>query len=407
LQVVPTEFDAVCERAVQLLSNTAPAGLAERRALLTALGEAQPARELAPLARLGLRAQLRDAARFGGGGGQKQVRELLMRQAADGALRADLPPLPASLSTAAARIDIPALDRGTLAIHDVLRLPSGNLLVALGELGVRLLRPDGRVIVHFDMPAHSLVGSDHGDRALTLAARGESVRVGRIDLLARRAQPWTDLRMRGFARDFDGATWFVADETAVTAIDVEGEQPRARWRVLLVEGIPMRLTRDANNLSFAVLGTEGAELWTYELPQMVLRGRRAVDGGAPIGISSSGSLSACLKPCSQNSEAAEVLLVSANVNAGLINPDGRGVPVRIDIGSQWHAVLFDRGEAMAVHVYKASSSAPTHSIALAGTRRAQIRFVDDTLIVGDELGRLISIHAPTGAVICDVRAHIQ
>src|SRR6185312_6301146 len=140
----------------------------------------------------------------------------------------------------------------------------------------------GRVIVHFDMPAHALVGSDHGDRALTLAARGESVRVGRIDLLARRAQPWTDLRVRGFARDFDGSTWFVADETAVSAIDVEGEQLRTRWRVQL-EGIPMRLTRDAKNLSFAVLGTDGAELWTYELPQMDLRSRRAVDGGAPIG----------------------------------------------------------------------------------------------------------------------------
>jgi hypothetical protein len=322
-------------------------------------------------------------------------------------LRADLPPLPASLSTAAARIDIAALDRGTLAIHDVLRLPSGNLLVALGELGVRLLRPDGRVVVHFDMPAHALVGADHGDRALTLAARGESVRVGRIDLLARRAQPWTDLRVHGFARDFDGATWFVADETAVSAIDVEGEQPLARWRVDRLDGIPMRLTRDANNLSFAVLGAEGAQLWTYELPQMVLRSRRAVDGGAPIGVAASGSSSACLKPCSQNPDAAEVLLVSANVNAVLVNPAARGAPVLMEIGSQWHAVAFDVGEGMAVHVYKASSSTPTHSIALAATRRAQIRLVDDTIVVADELGRLIVIQASTGAMLCDLRIHLQ
>src|SRR5205823_5067737 len=150
-----------------------------------------------------------------------------------------------------------------------------------------------------DLPAHALVGSDHGDRALTIAARGDSVRVGRIDLLARRARPWTDLRLRGFAHDFDGATWFIADETAVTAIDMEGEQPRARWRVDRLDGIPMRLTRNANNLSFAVLGAEGAQLWTYELPRLDLRSRRAVDGGAPIGLSASGSMSACSKPCSQ------------------------------------------------------------------------------------------------------------
>jgi hypothetical protein len=406
LQAVPTEFDLVRERAVELLSNPAPEGLAERRALLTALGEAQPARELAPLARLALRAQLRDAARFGGGAGQKKVRELLMRQAADGALRADLPPLPASLPIAAARIDVQALDRGTLAIHDVLRLPSGNLLVALGELGVRLLRPDGRVIVHFDMPAHALVGSDHGDRALTLAARGESVRVGRIDLLARRAQPWTELRVRDFARGFDGSTWFVADETTVSAMDVEGEQLRTRWRVQL-EGIPLRLTRDAKNLSFAVLGADGAELWTYELPQMVLRSRRGIDGGAPIGVAASGSLSACLKPTSDNPAAADVLIASANVNAGLINPAGQGMPVHIDIGSQWHAVVFDVGESMAVHAYKASASAPTHSIVLAGTRRAQARLIDETLVVGDELGRLVVVHAPTGSVVCDLRAHLS
>lgn len=406
LQAVPTEFDAMRDRAVDLLSNSAPAGLAERRAFLTALGEAPPARELAPLARIALRAQLRDAARFGGGGGQKKVRELLMRQAADGALRADLPPLPASVPTAAVRLDIPALDRGTLAIHDVLRLPSGNLLIALGELGVRLLRPDGRVIAHFDMPAHALVGSDHGDRALTLATRGETVRVGRIDVLARRAQPWTDLRVRGFARDFDGVTWFIADETTVSAIDVEGEQPRARWRLNLVEGIPMRLTRDANNLSFAVLGSEGAELWTYELSQMVLRSRRAFDGGAPIGVAASGSLSACLKPCSENPYAADVLLASANVNAVLTNPAGLGVPVHVDIGSQWHVVVVDVGESMAVYAYKASASTPTHSIALAGARRVQVRLLDEALIVGDDLGRLIAVHTLTGSTICDLRVHI-
>jgi len=124
-------------------------------------------------------------------------------------------------------------------------------------------------------------------------------------------------------------------------------------------------------------------------------------------MSASGSWSACLKPCSENPAAAEVLLMSANVNAGLTNPGGRGVPVHIDIGSRWHAVVFDLGDAMAVHVFKATSSTPTHSIALAGTRKAHVRFVDDTLVVGDELGRLVAIHAPTGAVICDLRAHLQ
>src|SRR5581483_11981824 len=78
------------------------------------------------------------------------------------------------------RIEIAASDAGTLPVNDISLLPSGRLVAAFGEAGVKLLARDGRTITHFDQPAHRLVISDHGDRAIVMARRGEVWRLARL-----------------------------------------------------------------------------------------------------------------------------------------------------------------------------------------------------------------------------------
>jgi hypothetical protein len=406
LQLAPDEPEVVYARAAALLHDTGAGRLAERRAFVHELAAAPRSPVLEPLARLGLRAHLRDAARFGGvEQATRKLREVLLGHSGDGALRADLPPLFLGRPAPASLVEVAAADRGTLAIHDVAVLPSGQLLVALGELGARLLRPDGRVLAHFDLPAQALVVSDHGDRALLLATRGRSVRVARVDLAARRAEPWSELLLRGFAQDFDGFTWFVSEENGVVALDVEGDAPRARWRVDRLEGPVFCLTRDAEVLSFAVSEELAVQVWTYELPKLVLRARRSAPDGLLYGLIPGDSMSAWAEGRGGDGSSAQLVLKTANVNQVLATPRP-GQPHSIALSRAWVVTVMEEEGAATVYAYRMSSGDPSRTLRLAGARRVRVRLNGDRLVVGDDLGRLIALDLPSGHALTDVRLHL-
>ncbi len=71
-------------------------------------------------------------------------------------------------------------------------------------------------------------------RLLTVARRGEAVRVGRIDLASRRSDHWGEIKTRVFARHFDGQTWLVEQshgdgrDAELLVLDVLDERPSAR-----------------------------------------------------------------------------------------------------------------------------------------------------------------------------------
>jgi hypothetical protein len=146
-------------------------------------------------------------------------------------------------------------------------LPEGRMLVALGELGARLLTADGRCVAHFDVPAFGLVLSVNQDRALALAPRGQLKRVSRLDLGRRTARPWCEVRVDVWAPEYDGDLWFVAVEDTVLAVDALAEGFRALWRVADVGGPVRAVAVGANALSFATVQADGnVERWFYTLP---------------------------------------------------------------------------------------------------------------------------------------------
>src|SRR4051812_22577412 len=115
--------------------------------------------------------------------------------AGDGCLRADaqaLPLPPRALWIARGEpleVEIAARDAGTRPAYDAAFLPNGLTAVALGEAGVRLLSRSGEILAELDQPAHRLIPSDHGDRAIALARRGDSWRLARLDFSLRRGRP--------------------------------------------------------------------------------------------------------------------------------------------------------------------------------------------------------------------------
>jgi hypothetical protein len=160
-----------------------------------------------------------------------------------------------------------------LAIPDAALLGDGRMLVALGEAGVRILTRDGRTITHFDQPAHRLVLSDHGDRAIALAKRGEVWRLVHIDLLKRSATDWCEARIDAFAPSFDGSLWFIGAQGDFYAIDANAAKFEALWRVPDAGESVIGVACSASSCSFLTTAAGEVEQWVYRLPLLTLRSR--------------------------------------------------------------------------------------------------------------------------------------
>ena len=180
----PTAAAEVRTQILALLEDEGAETAPDRLALADALCDGEAAPLSRTLARAAVRALLRDAGN-GYGPTDKIVYNKVLRFTEDAALRAAAPAPPAAPKADFAAQSPPLYreftlaDSGSLPIYDAAFLPGGRSLVALGEAGLRLLNREGRTITHFEIPAHRLVVSDNGGRALALAPRGETWRIAK------------------------------------------------------------------------------------------------------------------------------------------------------------------------------------------------------------------------------------
>lgn len=222
----------------------------------------------------------------------------LVRHSGDTALSTDMPPLAEQAAPrwtpngALVSVDIDALDRGSMPVHDVVVLHDGRMAVALGEAGVDLLTRDGRRIARFDQPAYALVLSDQRDRAIAIARRGAVSRLARIDFAARRAAYWCDAELTAFSDSYDGAIWFVAQRNAVLALDATAGKLASLWHLPDFPSPVFTLVRTADSLAIHGAGAAVAHVWRYELPSMTLRSREQYEAGVDTIESLEGALDA-------------------------------------------------------------------------------------------------------------------
>lgn len=275
--LAPERFEEVRDRVLAILESWRAEGASTRLAFAEALCQGPRTPAATTLARAAVRAVARDSGRLGARMSPAQFRQLVTF-AEDGALRADAPALPLSsrepwiARSEPWRIEVAAGDTGTMPGFDATFLPNGLTAVALGEAGVRLLSRSGRSVGEFDQPAHRLVVSDLGDRAIAMARRGRAWRLARIDLASRRASAWCDARIESFAPDYDGGLWFVVSADGLVAVDTTSRGFDGPWGVPGLGGRVMTLSRSATQCALA-LGGDEQQVWCYELPSLRLRSR--------------------------------------------------------------------------------------------------------------------------------------
>ena len=362
----PDAYDAVCNQLMPIVSNGTLEGAATRWALAKALGAEPSTAPTRTLMRPVIRSLCGDVA-----SGMLNIpgRELrsLIDYAADACLHADLPGIPASIdiSHPSISIRIDAADTGLTPLSEAVWLPNGEILVATGEGGCRLIDRDGAVVARFGQPATKLVLSDQGTIAITLAWRDGVWKLGRLDLAARSEVSWCETSLDDFAPDFDGSLWFVGIEGTLHALDATSTRLESIWHVPDV-GIVGGIDRDPRSLRVLLdQHCEAAEEWQFQLPNLTLRHRVSV---VPLPIPLPGDSWHWNWPAAAHS-----------------------VRVRRQAGAAHFEVR--EGEVGKVLV----------DLHLAGTWPVGVSLREDRLVVCDNLGRLLAIDLKSRRLLRNLR----
>lgn len=404
----------VREKALAILGDYHPAASATRTALVAAIVQGKTALPVfRALARAAVRSLL--AAPLRTRHGTKYFIELALTTASDRALAADIPSLedtgqlPLAVRSSPLRISLPR--RGPVAVSavDAAPLPDGRTLVALGERGARLLSRDGRTIAQFDRPAHRLVVSDRGDRAVLLAPRGRDVyRLARADLARRTSQDWCDARLLAWAPDFDGSTWVVGDDKGYVLVDAVEDEWSALTRVESVdEDLPPRLISRSGQAVSALNAGWGFEALRFDLPGLVLRERRAVklgDVSLDAAVSPTGRLAFLALKLAEadRSEPTCVLRVFEREKVVSETPwplrlDGTHVSRGLIMNDQWLAAIDPPNErGIEVALIDTAEHRERLRVSLEGSTRASLCFGLEQLCVSDDQGRIVTIELEVG-----------
>jgi hypothetical protein len=403
LELEPSRFEEVLAITREACSDRSLQGPSRRAALARGLLAVGATAAVRTLARPVLRAQLADRSR----GGSLLKISGLRSLAADTALEADLPKeRAAGRAPGPLSVTIPRDHRGARAALDAAILPDGRVLVALGEGGATLLTRDGREVARFDVPAHRLVVSELGTRALALGLRGEAVKVSRLDLDARKATPLRDLRLRTWSPAYDGARWAVATGREVLLLDTLRDDLRTLWSVPALPGVPGSLATHGDALTFVTAGADGMGGWRYDaevlrsrpdLPvlfgreeaQLLAVGAHAGNGWHAVAGREGGEGYELLEKTSRNKLTSHHLERMTDL-LGLVGGASVTVAVRTEEGAE-------------VLVYALGEPRQRVDVSLPGNLEVAVRSADARLTLADGHGRVIGIDVDAGRVTHDLR----
>lgn len=407
--LAPEQFEAVRMRALDLLESWRAEGAPARLAFAETLCQGPKTPEAQTLARAAVRAIARDSGRLGDRMPPARFRQLVAF-AEDGALRADAPALPLPgrdpwiFREGLWKIEIAASDVGIQPGFEAAFLANGLTAVALGEAGVRLVSRAGRVVSELDQPAHKLVVSDLGDRAIAMARRGAAWRLARLDLARRRAEPWCDARFEAVAPDYDGALWLTVTRDGLLAVDATSRALNGPWGVEIPGKSVLALSRSSTHCSLLTGGEP--EVWTYELPSLQLRSRSEVPilgrgrlGGprllaiAPDGVVAEQWVSAAVLHLKiQSAPLVQIPL-----------PGEDWEPGDLALSGDWLAASAVGPNAARAYLVHRVTGRLKAEVVLHRARRVTLRLQKQVLALADDRGRILVLDLENGQIRRDLR----
>lgn len=432
LRLRPGEFAQISERVLALLASESQEARACAVAFAQELVSGESTAETRVLARAAARRLLRQAPEAL----DQTLLSGLVRVSGDDVFQADVRPLgklptvqqptdPLRSRSQPLVIGRQAADRGTMAVRDVALLPDGSMLVGAGEVGALLLSPQGKVQARFAEPTSRIIVSDHGDRSILAAKRGELYRLSRIDLVGRRVRPWCDARIDQGAPDFDGLTWFVSRGGAVYAIDATASRFEQFWKADEADAVVRDVRRSSTGMSVlfdwerkgsSKRPSRPCEVWTYELPSLTLRRRNAIEAsGGPLvvkSVSAEGEVagwSTIADPQAGWPRATKAWRQTQSGERKDAFEVSEAASMLTWAGTPWLSrdwALFPTQETgrVVLHLLDMATLQVRAELSLEGeTLTIGARFQDERLIVFDDAGRILTISLSNGEIVREFR----
>ena len=345
--------------------------------------------------------------------GMNQLEEREVNRLVDvgsgGLMKADLPAVrfpeltPVQALNARAEPVVARLDEhGLQTLLDVVRLPDGQYLAALGESGVLRINRHGKTLDHYPIPAHRLVLAHSGQHALALAERDSSYRISRLDLLARKASDWTSLPLRFWSDEYDGVTWNVVMQNRLAALDTTQERLTLTWQVADFPGELVAYAEEGLR-QVVVIGTpEGFEQWRYLLPQRRLNQRDCLaapeknDWKSLIHASSDEPVGLQLIPREEGTS----LLVRQVARAAYFSIVLGKISAEPNVGihGNWLLVVSEDGSEACCRVADLKDGRIAAEFRMPRADQARVRMHGEHILMFDRAGRLIDLDCRSGLV---------
>ncbi|HET9657404.1 MAG TPA: bpX6 domain-containing protein [Kineosporiaceae bacterium] len=339
-----------------------------------------------------------------------------LRERADPVLAADAPP-----TTIARGPDRPrpvevvaAAEPGHQDVKDAVALP-GGVLVGLGDCGTRLLTPEGRVRARWDLRADQLVVADHGRTALLLGWGETTVDVHHLDLTTRKLRHWAHLSARRAVGTFDGALLTLIDDQGLAVLDTTASRPRTVWRELEPGVTVHDLARGPGWITALVQGPAVSvdlvpQLWSWQLPQMILRHRSPValttqDGGGSLRGAAVAAAAGLL--ALHDHDTGPVLTLQNTAGRAIAQATGESLVAVLGSGP-FHAAVHQQEGALTVDVLAPWQPAPRpwpEAVVRVHFRNAAaigIRDHDGVVTIHDSRGRIVAVDTATGRIAANL-----
>jgi len=430
----PESFAELLPRVEQLLGDESEELARGRRAFADTLRQELPTPESQSLARMAARSLVRDLQQGITELNAAQLRHLL-DYTGDSSLRADVPAIkklrpdrdpPAAGSVA----EITAADVGHHSIADLAVLPDGKILLALGEAGLVFLSREGKLFSQSSQPAHKLVVSDDGSRAIGIAPRVPVARLVRIDVASRTASYWCDTTITSFTDHFDGFVWPVANGQDVFLIDTLAPGFEPMWKIPELGGhvVAMQRNRKERRLYALSGAAKILTLWTFEQPSCTLRAKQeynedlnnVASSAQPaepgsvllpvaIRIAEPGNVYEHLMLFAKDGEVLEQMICERKT--GPIHGFLESVKTEVMRGNlhqaafqdRWMAIPVSRNNGVEVFLYDILSKTGELCLRLHGSRQIALHFTEGALACADELGRVVVLNPVNCRIVRDLR----
>ncbi len=305
---------------------------------------------------------------------------------------------------------------GTIAITDCVCIFNRQLLIGLGEQGVRCIDESGKTVAEYNVPADRLVVADSGNRVVAIARRHAYCSVSQINMSDKSSCYWDDIPLDNWEPTYNGEIWYVAHDDQLAVVDTQCQPSQLLWQTQVVDQINCLSAIYCNSNEYSVLYQQGRhfQIHRYLLPQLEFHEKLKLKLSQAeynkiqsVSIASLGRLLVLDKLVTIDGKTTVKLSVyqsEEEVKTNHLEVES-GEVERFTCMQDWVALSINSGDKTCVYLLELDGTSQFDcklKLVFQGACRVHFRLQNKNLICCDDRGRIIVISLDDGSLINEI-----